>query len=210
MLDLFRRWHFWYTFWILFGYFWDSFAILSRKISAIFLYFFLCYLSATSWYFLVLVDTYWYFLVFLVHLCTSWYCMVLLGTSCYFLVLLVLLGTSCYFLVPSGACYLLATSCYFFVLLGPIQFCRVLFSTFGYFWVLLGPFGTFWYLWILCGTFRYYRVALSSFDWIFPSFDWKLALLYWIVQPDFTILFKEFGTDCLGLVLYMILKNNHI
>ena len=36
---------------------------------------------------------------------------------------------------------------------------------------------------------------------MFPSFDWNLSLLYWIIQLDFHILLKEFGTDCLGLVL---------
>ena len=37
-------------------------------------------------------------------------------------------------------------------------------------------------------------------EWPYHSFD--CVLLYWIVQLDFKILLKEFGTDCLGLVFF--------
>ena len=61
--------------------------------------------------------------------------------------------------------------------------------------------GTFCYFWRLLGTFMYFWVFLSTFEEEKNhSFDWNLSLLYWIVQLDFHILLKEFGTDCLGLV----------
>ena len=40
--------------------------------------------------------------------------------------------------------------------------------------------------------------------WPYHSFDG--VLLYWIVQLNFQILLKEFGTDCLGLVHFFVWK----